>query len=68
MVGLAKARPNYVKLQSIKELLKHKACLVGYYSINTRVESGSDDPDNVCHLSHFCDGSSGSHPQTKLST
>ena len=32
-----------------------------------RVESGSDDPDNVGHLDHFVDGSSGSHPQTKLS-
>ena len=32
-----------------------------------RVESGSDDPDNVGHLGHFFDGSSGSHPQTKLS-
>ena len=33
----------------------------------TRVESGSDDPDNVGHLGHFLDGSSGSHPRTKLS-
>ena len=33
----------------------------------SRVESGSDDPDNVGHLGHFFDGSSGSHPQTKLS-
>ena len=32
-----------------------------------RVESGLDDPDNVGHLGHFSDGSSGSHPQTKLS-
>ena len=30
----------------------------------TRVESGSDDPNN---LGHFFGGSSGSHPQTKLS-
>ena len=30
----------------------------------SRVESGSDYPDNV---GHFFDGSSGSHPQTKLS-
>ena len=29
-----------------------------------RVESGLDDPDN---LGHFFGGSSGSHPQTKLS-
>ena len=35
--------------------------------ICTRVESGSDDPDNVGHLGHFFEGSSGSHPQTKLS-
>ena len=32
-----------------------------------RVESGSDDPNNVGHLGHFFDGSSRSHPQTKLS-
>ena len=32
-----------------------------------RVESGSDDPDNPCHLGHFFDESSGSHLQTKLS-
>ena len=35
--------------------------------IALRVESGSDDPDNVGHLGHFFDGSSGSHPRTKLS-
>ena len=35
--------------------------------LHTRVESGSDDPDNVGHLGHFFEGSSGSHPQTKLS-
>ena len=35
--------------------------------VYSRVESGSDDPDNVGHLGHFFDGSSGSHPQTKLS-
>ena len=29
--------------------------------------SGSDDPDNLGQLGHFFDGSSGSHPQTKLS-
>ena len=34
---------------------------------SNRVESGSDDPDNVGHLGHFFDGSSGSHLQTKLS-
>ena len=32
-----------------------------------RVESGSDDPDNLGHLGHFCGGSRGSHLQTKLS-
>ena len=36
-------------------------------SCHIRVESGSDDPDNVGHLGHFFEGSSGSHPQTKLS-
>ena len=29
--------------------------------IGARVESGSDDPDNLYHLGHFFDGSSGSH-------
>ena len=38
-----------------------------YNMVGNRVESGSDDPDNVGHLGHFFDGSSGSHPQTKLS-
>ena len=33
----------------------------------SRVESGSDDPDNLGYLGHFFGGSSGSHPQTKLS-
>ena len=32
-----------------------------------RVESGSDDRDNLGNLGHFFGGSSGSHPQTKLS-
>ena len=32
-----------------------------------RVESGSDDPDYLGHLGHLFGGSSGSHPQTKLS-
>ena len=32
--------------------------------VKSRVESGLDDPDN---LGHFVGGSSGSHPQTKLS-
>ena len=35
--------------------------------VYVRVESGSDDPDNVGHLGHFFEGSSGSHPQTNLS-
>ena len=38
-----------------------------FSAIHIKVESGSDDPDNVGHLGHFFDGSSGSHPQTKLS-
>ena len=37
------------------------------YTHACRVESGLDDPDNLCHLGHFFGGSSGSHPQTKLS-
>ena len=36
-------------------------------SVATRVESGSDDPDSLGQLGHFFGGSSGSHPQTKLS-
>ena len=36
-------------------------------ALEARVESGSDDPDYVGHLGHFFGGSSGSHPQTKLS-
>ena len=32
-----------------------------------RVESGSNDLDNLGHLGHLFGGSSGSHPQTKLS-
>ena len=54
------------KLQcdKILALWKHVSqCFVFYI----RVESGSDDPDNMGHLGHFFDGSSGSHPQTKLS-
>ena len=35
--------------------------------VHVRVESGSDDPDNMGHLGHFFGGSSGYHPQTKLS-
>ena len=37
------------------------------YAIPIKVESGSDDPDNLGHLGHFFGGSSGSHPQIKLS-
>ena len=37
------------------------------YMLPSRVESGSDDPDYLGHLGHFFGGSSGSHPQTKLS-
>ena len=32
-----------------------------------RVESGSDDLDYLGYLGHFFNGSSGSHPQIKLS-
>ena len=42
----------------------HKLIISG---IAIRVESGSDDPDYLGHLGHFFGGSSGSHPQTKLS-
>ena len=35
--------------------------------VGSRVESGSDDPDYLGHLGHIFGGSSGSHPQTKLS-
>ena len=35
--------------------------------VDCRVESGSDDPDNLAHLGHFFGGSSGSHLQNKLS-
>ena len=37
------------------------------FAVWTRVESGSDDPDYLGHLSHLFGGSSGSYPQTKLS-
>ena len=38
-----------------------------HFVTSIRVESGSDDPDYLGHLDHFFGGSSGSHPQTKLS-
>ena len=34
---------------------------------DSRVESGSNDPNYLGHLGHFFSGSSGSHPQAKLS-
>ena len=37
------------------------------FVLQTRVESGLDDPDNLCHLGHIFGGSSGSHLQAKLS-
>ena len=40
---------------------------IASYNVKIRVESGSDDPDNLAHLGHFFGGSSGSHPQTTLS-
>ena len=43
-------------------LLQYSGCYA-----HTRVESGSDDPDNVGHFGHLFDGLSESHPQTKLS-
>ena len=36
-------------------------------TLETRVESGSDDLDYLGHFGHFFGGSSRSHPQTKLS-
>ena len=36
-------------------------------SLDSRVESGSDDLDDVGHLGNFFDGSGGFHLQTKLS-
>ena len=36
-------------------------------AIASRVESGSDDLDNLGHCGHFFGRSSGSHLQTKLS-
>ena len=56
------ARSEY---QSIR-LLVYVAVLT-YVALCIRVESGSDDPDNLGHLGHFFGGSSGSHPQAKLS-
>ena len=37
-----------------------------YIKLHTRVESGSDDPDNLDHLGHFIGRSSGSYPQNIL--
>ena len=48
--------------------MKLQSLAVYAWSVHTRVKSGSsDDPDNLGHLRHFFGGSSGSHPQTKLS-
>ena len=38
-----------------------------FMNVNTRVESGLDDPDKQGHLGHIFSGSSGSHLETKLS-
>ena len=35
--------------------------------LKNRVESGSDDPDNLGHYGHFFGGLGGYHPLTKLS-
>ena len=41
--------------------------MLQYQNMYSRVESASDDPDNLDHQGHLFEGSSGSHPQTKLS-
>ena len=52
----------------LRSTLLHRGIIflqfVNSTTIGIRVESGSDDPD---YLGHFFGGSSGSHPQTKLS-
>ena len=52
-------------------ILNNLGCdlILGYtlYMVEYRVESGSDDPDNLGHLGYFFGGSNGSYPQTKLS-
>ena len=54
-------RARYVQLNTL-------ATQALYLTLShSRVGSGSNDPDNVGHLGHFFDGSSGSHLQTKLS-
>ena len=40
---------------------------LAYILVSGWVKSGLDDPDNLGHLGDFFGGSSGSHPQTKLS-
>ena len=61
-------------LEEVLQAFELSACPVSVCSYvhqvataTSRVESGSDDPDNVGHLGHLFDGSSGSHPRTKLS-
>ena len=51
----------------IARLVWYNCSLACRVCIAIRVESGLDDPDNLGHLGHFFGGSSGSHPQTKLS-
>ena len=48
-------------------MAKNKTCAAFVFHALNRVESGSDDPDNLGHLGHFFGGSSGSHPQIILS-
>ena len=52
---------------SSRRLLGPLAMLGLMAGASCRVESGSDGPDYLGHLGHFFGGSSGFHPQTKLS-
>ena len=66
LLVILKSRFFALETLTCVRLFPIKVTFVSSYVCN-RVESGSDDPDNVGHLGHFFDGSSGSHPQTKLS-
>ena len=68
--GIIDMITNIINLQLIISSWKHVSCsiLLAHACISVyRVESGSDDPDILGHLGYFFGGSSGSHPQTKLS-
>ena len=56
--------PQYVQFCHSASTCLMKSSVKCMHGWLIRVESGLDDPDNV---GHFFDGSSGSHPQTKLS-